>query len=80
MQPYVERLALVYQNLGNWSLFYHPLPSYNYLALVVGLLAYDASNLSATNLPELDVRVSLDMPISIKFPDVKSVPDGSTAK
>ncbi|MCL7025424.1 hypothetical protein MKW94_008258 [Papaver nudicaule] len=76
-KPYVERLVLVYQNLGNWSLSYYPLPGYTYLAPVLGLLAYDAFNLSATNLPELSLSAS-DRPILIKFQDVNSVPVGST--
>ncbi|GKV02955.1 hypothetical protein SLEP1_g15327 [Rubroshorea leprosula] len=78
-EPYVERLVLVYQNLGNWSLQYYPLSGYTYLAPVLGLLAYDASNLMATNLPELDIRASRD-PISIRFSDVKLAPDGSVPK
>ncbi|XP_028752791.1 uncharacterized protein LOC114712423 [Neltuma alba] len=69
-QPYVERLVLVYHNLGNWSDRFYPLPGYSYLAPVIGLLAYSAANLSATELPELDIRAS-DQPILIKFPDVK---------
>ncbi|KAK9193727.1 hypothetical protein WN944_004424 [Citrus x changshan-huyou] len=77
--PYVERLVLVYQNLGNWSGTYYPLPSYTYLAPVLGLLAYDASDLSAKNLPELDIRASGD-PISIVFQDVMPAPDGSVPK
>ncbi|KAF8364670.1 hypothetical protein HHK36_033350 [Tetracentron sinense] len=79
VQPYVERLVLVYQNLGNRSVVYYPLQGYTYLAPILGLLAYNASNLSATNLPELDIRAS-DKPISIKFMDVKLVPEGSAAK
>ncbi|OAY41684.1 uncharacterized protein LOC110622102 [Manihot esculenta] len=78
-QPYVERLVLVYQNLGNWSMRYYPLAGYTYLAPVLGLLAYNASNLTATNLPELDIKAS-DKPITMKFPDVKSAPDGYIAK
>ncbi|GKV04291.1 hypothetical protein SLEP1_g16464 [Rubroshorea leprosula] len=78
-KPYVERLVLVYQNLGNWSMQYYPLTGYTYLAPVLGLLAYNASNLKATNLPELDIRASRD-PISIRFSDVKSAPDGSVPK
>ncbi|KAJ8533182.1 hypothetical protein K7X08_016071 [Anisodus acutangulus] len=77
-QPYAERLVLVYQNLGNWSARYYSLPGYMYLTHVVGLLAYDASNLSATNLPELDIRAS-GQPISIRFSDVKPAPVGSSA-
>ncbi|XP_059641289.1 uncharacterized protein LOC132283365 [Cornus florida] len=78
-EPYVKRLVLVYQNLGNWSMMYYPLPGYMYLAPVLGLLAYDASNLSAKNLPELNISASAQ-PISINFSDVKLVPDGSVAK
>lgn len=74
-QPYVKRLVLVYHNLGNWSSLYYPLPGYTFLAPVLGLLAYDATDLSATNLSELDIRASGD-PISITFPDVQSGPDG----
>ncbi|XP_068318253.1 uncharacterized protein [Pyrus communis] len=77
--PYVERLVLVYQNLGNWSMVYYPLPGYSYLAPVLGLLAYDAGNLSAKNLPELDIRASGD-PITIEFQDVKPAPAGTMAK
>ncbi|KAB5561842.1 hypothetical protein DKX38_006799 [Salix brachista] len=76
---YVERLVLVYQNLGNWSSTYYQLPGYTYLAPVLGLLVYNASNLSATNLPALDIRVSGD-PLNITFPDVQSAPVGSIAK
>lgn len=79
VRPYVERLVLVYQNLGNWSQRYYPLRGYDYLAPVLGLIAYSASNLSNMNLRELDIRASGN-PITIKFPDVKPAPDGSIAK
>ena len=79
VQPYVERVVLVYQNLGNWSRRYYPLPGYTYIAPVLGLLAYDASNLSATNLPELDIMASGN-PLNISFLNVRSAPDGSIAK
>lgn len=80
VHPYVERLVLVYQNLGNWSEEYYPaLPGYTYLAPVLGLLAYNASDLSATNLAELDMRASGDL-IHVKFENVKPLPDGTVAK
>ncbi|KAB5552265.1 hypothetical protein DKX38_009576 [Salix brachista] len=79
VHPYVERVVLVYQNLGNWSQRYYPLPGYTYIAPVLGLLAYDASNLSATNLSELNISASGD-PLNITFPIARSVPDGSIAK
>jgi hypothetical protein len=78
-QPYVERLVLVYHNLGNWSEKFYPLPGYTYLAPVLGLLSYSGVDLSADELPELDIRAS-DKPILIKFNDVKSAPYGSVPK
>lgn len=69
-QPFVERLALVYHDLGNFSSLYS-LPGYTFLAPVVGLLAYDASNLSATNLSELDIRASGE-PMLVKFMDLQA--------
>lgn len=78
-KPYVERLVLVYQNLGNWSMRYYTVPGYTHLTPVLGLLAYDASNLSATNLQELTITAT-SAPISIKFPDVQSAPLGVVVK
>lgn len=78
-QPYVKRLVLVYHNLGNWSSSYYPLPGYTFLAPVLGLLAYDATDLSASNLSELDFRASAD-PISIKFSGVQSARFGPEPK
>lgn len=75
-QPYVKRLVLVYHNLGNWSNLYYPLPGYTYLAPVLGLLAYDAFNLSAKNLQELDIRASQD-PITVHLVDVQEPPRGT---
>ncbi|KAL8241506.1 hypothetical protein R6Q59_014860 [Mikania micrantha] len=73
--PYVKRVMFVYHNLGNWSEVYYPLPGYLYLSPVVGLLAYNAVNLTAKGLPELDLRAQED-PILIKFKTLKVVPDG----
>lgn len=73
-QPYVERLVLVYHNLGNWSDVYYPLPEgYIHLTPVLGLLAYDAANLSASELPELELRAS-ENPMLIKFSALKPSP------
>lgn len=79
VRPYIERLVLVYHNLGNWSSFYYPLPGYAYLTPVLGLFAYDAANLSATNLPELDI-VASKSPISINFTYVIPAPRGAIAR
>jgi len=78
-QPYVERLVLVYHNLGNWSEKFYPLPGYSYLAPVLGLMSYSGATLNASELPELEIRAS-DNPILIKFPHVKPPPSGSVPK
>lgn len=78
VQPYVERVVFVYHNLGNWSEFYYPLPGYTYLSPVLGLLVYDAANLSAVGLPELSI-VASGSPISVNFSDVEAVPPGGPA-
>ncbi|XP_076941856.1 uncharacterized protein LOC143611540 [Bidens hawaiensis] len=75
-QPYVERLVLVYQNLGNRSETYYSLPGYIYLTPVLGLLAYDGTDVSPGNRPELEIRASKE-PVSIDFGSVKPAPNGS---
>ncbi|KAK9069062.1 hypothetical protein SSX86_013178 [Deinandra increscens subsp. villosa] len=77
--PYVERVVLVYQNLGNWSSVYYPMPGYLYLSPVVGLFAYNASLSPAKVLPELDLRASED-PILIKFESFGVLKDGVSPK
>ncbi|KAJ4898272.1 hypothetical protein Rs2_25066 [Raphanus sativus] len=79
VKPYVTRLVLVYQNLANYSRLYYPLSGYDYVAPVLGLLAYDAKNLSAVNLPEFELTASND-PIRIGFTDLERIPQGSSAK
>lgn len=79
VQPYVERLVFVYQNLGNWTTYYYPLTGFTYLTPVIGLLAYDAANLSATNLSELDF-VASESAISIDFGNVSTSAAGADPK
>ncbi|PWA54880.1 hypothetical protein CTI12_AA433500 [Artemisia annua] len=80
VSPYVKRVILVYHNLGNWSSVYYPLKGYVYLSNVVGLLAYNASDVYAKELQELDVRVS-GYPFVVKFKDLKDdLPHGSLPK
>jgi hypothetical protein len=78
VQPYVERVVLVYHNLGNWSDYYYPIPGYTYLAPVFGLLAYDAVDLSAVGLQELSINAT-QSPISVVFSNVRELPPGGPA-
>ncbi|KAJ0234025.1 hypothetical protein HA466_0275830 [Hirschfeldia incana] len=79
VKPYVTRLVFVYQNLANFSQLYYPLSGYDYVAPVLGLLAYDAKNLSAVNLPELEITASKD-PIRIVFSDLEPIPQGGSVQ
>ncbi|XP_016513460.1 uncharacterized protein LOC107830428 [Nicotiana tabacum] len=78
-EPYARKLVLVYQNLANWSSLYYPLPGYTYLTPVLGILSYDAYDLYAKNVPELDI-LALEDPITIKFHNVQPAPQGSLPK
>ncbi|KAK1412708.1 hypothetical protein QVD17_34171 [Tagetes erecta] len=79
VNPYVKRVILVYHNLGKLSEVYYPLPGFVYLSPVVGLLAYNAVNLSGKELPELDLRAS-EKPIFIRFGKLKSSPEMSSSE
>nr|XP_043638292.1 uncharacterized protein LOC122609305 [Erigeron canadensis] len=79
VNPYVKRVILVYHNLGNWSNVFYPLPGFVYLSPVVGLLGYNAANLTGKGLPELDIRSS-ENPILIKFETLSVLPNGVLPK
>ncbi|CAL4995875.1 unnamed protein product [Urochloa decumbens] len=79
VQPHVERVVLVYHNIGKSAADrYYPLTGYTYLAPVLGLLAYDAANLSAVGLQELNIVPSGSL-ISVTFSNVRAVLAGSAA-
>ncbi|KAF7826130.1 plant/F17O14-7 protein [Senna tora] len=42
-EPYVERMAIVYENLGNLSSRYYNVPNHSIIAPVLGLMAYNSS-------------------------------------
>ncbi|XP_061337841.1 uncharacterized protein LOC133284780 [Gastrolobium bilobum] len=67
--PHVRRLAIVYQNLGNWSSHYYNLPGYTLISSVVGFMVFDASNVTDTSVRNLTLN-TMGHPISIQFPSV----------
>ncbi|CAL9769261.1 unnamed protein product [Musa acuminata subsp. burmannicoides] len=76
--PFVRRLVVVHQDLGNRSSSFFNVPGYSILAPVVGFLTYDASGGSTSNATrKLELRVLGD-PISITFPRV-TLPAGLNA-
>lgn len=66
--PYVRRLAIVCQNLGNWSSRYYTLPGYSLVTSVVGFMAFDASNVSDFRIRNLTLTTT-GQPISVQFPN-----------
>ncbi|KAJ6415092.1 hypothetical protein OIU84_003985 [Salix udensis] len=54
--PHVKRLAIVYQDLGNWSSYYYSAPGYSMITSVVGFMVFNASNARA----ESTEKISLD--------------------
>ncbi|MED6191517.1 hypothetical protein PIB30_000614 [Stylosanthes scabra] len=67
--PHVKRLAIVYQDFGNWSSRYYNLPGYSLLSSVVGFMVFDASNVTDTSVRNLTLN-TMGKPISVKFPCV----------
>lgn len=79
-EPYVTRIVLVYQNLGNLSSLYYPLPvGYIYQTPVLGILAYDAMDMCAKNRQQLQIH-ALENPLDIRFSNVQPEEEGSLIK
>ncbi|XP_019244313.1 PREDICTED: uncharacterized protein LOC109224184 [Nicotiana attenuata] len=66
--PYVKRIHIVYNDLGNLSSHYFNISGYNLLTSVIGFMVYDApSHISSiTNLTKIDLK-PMEQPISIEF-------------
>ncbi|KAJ4956341.1 hypothetical protein NE237_013124 [Protea cynaroides] len=65
--PYTRRLAMVFENLGNWSSYYYRIPGHSLVTPVVGFRAYDASNFSSIVITPVNLSLTGD-PIFIHFP------------
>ncbi|KAF5189242.1 hypothetical protein FRX31_021170 [Thalictrum thalictroides] len=75
--PFVNRLDIVYQNLGNWSSTYYSVPGYSMVTPVVGFMVYNATNTTSNNISKLNISV-MDKPISIQYPQLL-LPQGSNS-
>lgn len=64
--PHVKRLAIVYQDLGNWSAHCYKVPGYGMITHVAGFMVFDASNASARTAMKLGLN-TLGKPIVIRF-------------
>lgn|ERR1711971_64583 len=64
--PSAKRIAILYQNLGNWSSYYYNVPGYRLVAPVVGFMAYDSSISSTVGNRKVEFSIMGD-PISVHF-------------
>ncbi|KAF5180170.1 putative transmembrane protein [Thalictrum thalictroides] len=75
--PYVKRLAIVYQSLGNWSSHYYNVNGYSLVTPIVGFTVYNASDLNPNGVLRLNLNAMKDM-ILIQFP-LDSLPADSNS-
>ncbi|XP_044477258.1 uncharacterized protein LOC123204583 [Mangifera indica] len=65
-EPHARRLAIVYQDFGNWSSHYYSVPGYSMVTPVIGFMVFDAWNIQAKR--KLDLN-TMGRPIVIRFLD-----------
>ncbi|KAL6290423.1 hypothetical protein ACE6H2_007933 [Prunus campanulata] len=70
--PYGRRLAIVFENLGNWSSSYYQMSNYTLVAPVVGFMAYDSPNATPIGNQKLNFTTQGD-PITIRFSHMDDV-------
>lgn len=67
--PFVTRLDLVFENLGNWSSSYFNVPNYTFATPVIGFMAFSAMNSTMKSSMMLNLSSMAD-PIKVRFPRV----------
>lgn len=81
-RPFARRIALVYSNLGNLSSFYYNVPNYTLITPVLGLMAYDTTNISRkhhNNNGSIGLFPMKD-PILVHFPWIEFLSRNDTMK
>lgn len=68
-QPNRKRMAILYENFGNWSSHYYHVPNYTMVAPVFGFMAYSSSEKAFINCEKMNLTIQGD-PITIRFPHV----------
>ncbi|XP_022958829.1 uncharacterized protein LOC111459982 [Cucurbita moschata] len=70
--PRVKRIAMIFENLGNWSSNFYKLPGYTLVAPVIGFTVYDSSSNSSTfSSQKLHLRITGSNPILVMFPKLQ---------
>ncbi|XP_021887817.1 uncharacterized protein LOC110807102 [Carica papaya] len=88
-RPFAKRIAIVFENLGNWSSSYYQVPGHSLVSPVIGFHVYDASNSTSLGAKNLNFSFMIH-PVLISFPhrdqNLASAPkcvrfgDGSSVK
>lgn len=68
-EPNVKIIAIVYENLGNWSSFYLKVPNYTFVAPIIGFMAYESPNYFKLGNRKLIFNLE-EKPISIRFSEL----------
>lgn len=69
--PPARRVAIVYQNLGNWSNHWYIVPGYRLITYVLGFRVLDVSD--QDNVKEISLR--MNHPVEISFTDLRNDSD-----
>lgn len=70
-QPNRKRMAILYENLGNWSTYYYHVPNYTMVAPVLGVLSYSSSETTLIVCEKMNLVIQgKGEPITIRFPNV----------
>ncbi|KAE9595766.1 hypothetical protein Lal_00030485 [Lupinus albus] len=69
-QPNRKRMAILYENLGNWSSHYYNVPNYTMLAPVFGIIPYTSSETTLIDCEKMNLIIQ-GKPIRIQFPHIR---------
>ncbi|XP_054783945.1 uncharacterized protein LOC129290902 [Prosopis cineraria] len=67
LEPYVKRIAIIFENFGNWSSRYYHVPNHTIVAPVLGLLAYNTSETALVLSRRLNLSIREETPIKVRF-------------
>ncbi|KEH18738.1 hypothetical protein MtrunA17_Chr8g0347761 [Medicago truncatula] len=70
-QPIRKRMAILYENFGNWSSHYFNVPNYTMVAPVFGFVAYTSSGNSFMDNEKMNLVITQGNPILIHFHHVR---------
>ncbi|KAE9615379.1 hypothetical protein Lalb_Chr04g0254601 [Lupinus albus] len=69
-QPNRKRMAILYENLGNWSSYYYNVPNHTMVAPVFGIIPYTSSETTLIDCEKMNLVIQGN-PIRIQFPHVR---------